>query len=72
MASEFAVLAQTGEKTALLCLEKHDWKLDRALENFFANPGAYYPEGQEPTQKVIFWDMYDVFANTEHQKLAEY
>ena len=57
MASEFAVLAQTGEKTALLCLEKHDWKLDRALQNFFANPGAYYPERAITNSEGNFWDM---------------
>ena len=57
MASEFAVLAQTGEKTALLCLEKHDWKLDRALENFFANPGAYYPERVTTNTTGNFLDM---------------
>ena len=33
---------QTGEKTALYCLTQHDWKLDIALDNYFANPEAYY------------------------------
>ena len=27
-----------GEKTALYCLAQHDWKLDIALDNYFANP----------------------------------
>ena len=34
--------SQTGEKTALYCLTQHDWKLDIALDNYFANPEAYY------------------------------
>ena len=35
---EFITLTQTGEKTALYCLAQHDWKLDIALDNYFANP----------------------------------
>ena len=41
---EFAALTQTGDKTALYCLAQHDWKLDSALDNYFANPEAYYRE----------------------------
>ena len=44
-AREFASLTQTGEKTALFCLSQHDWKLDIALDNYFANPEAYYRWG---------------------------
>ena len=44
MAREFAALTQTGEKTALFCLAQHDWKLDLALDNYFANPEGYYKE----------------------------
>ena len=36
------IFSQTGEKTALYCLTQHDWKLDIALDNYFANPEAYY------------------------------
>ena len=43
-AREFASLTQTGEKTALFCLAQHDWKLDIALDNYFANPELYYRE----------------------------
>jgi len=35
---EFITLTQTGEKTALYCLSQHDWKLEVALDNYFANP----------------------------------
>ena len=37
-AREFITLTQTGEKTALYCLAAFDWKLDIALDNYFANP----------------------------------
>ena len=31
-------MSYLGEKTALYCLAQHDWKLDIALDNYFANP----------------------------------
>ena len=40
--ADFHSYFQTGEKTALYCLTQHDWKLDIALDNYFANPEAYY------------------------------
>ena len=43
-AREFAILTQTGEKTALFCLAQHDWKLDVALDNYFASPEVYFRE----------------------------
>jgi len=43
-AREFAALTQTGEKTALFCLASHDWKLDVALDSYFANPELYFKE----------------------------
>jgi len=48
-AREFASLTQTGEKTALFCLSQHDWKLDIALDNYFANPELYYRETKAVT-----------------------
>jgi len=50
-AREFAALTQTGEKTALYCLAQHDWKLDQALDNYFANPEAYYREPRTMTDR---------------------
>ena len=43
-AREFAALTQTGEKTPLFCLASHDWKLDIALDSYFANPELYFKE----------------------------
>jgi hypothetical protein len=35
---EMLTLCFTGEKTAIFCLSQHDWKLDIALDNYFATP----------------------------------
>ena len=43
-AREFAIMTQTGEKTAQFCLQHHDWKLDLALDSYFANPEFYCKE----------------------------
>jgi DCN1-like protein 1/2 len=43
-AREFALLTETGEKTALYCLAIHDWKLEVALDNYFASPGIFSRE----------------------------
>ena len=76
-AREFASLTQTGEKTALFALSQHDWKLDIALDNYFANPELYYRE-----TKVITLDrkkleaMYNKYRGKNnfrfnvHQSLA--
>lgn len=40
----FIALTQTGEKTAIECLQSNDWKLDLASDNYFANPEMYYRE----------------------------
>ena len=37
-------MTQTGEKTAQFCLQHHDWKLDLALDSYFANPEFYCKE----------------------------
>lgn len=41
---KFISLTQTGEQTALFCLQQSDWKLDLASDNYFSNPDMYYRE----------------------------
>ena len=57
-AREFAALTQTGEKTALFCLAQHDWKLDLALDNYFANPEVYYREPRNMTDRKKIETLY--------------
>lgn len=41
---KFIALTQTGETTAIHCLQASDWKLDLASDNYFSNPDLYYRE----------------------------
>ncbi|GBP02008.1 DCN1-like protein [Eumeta japonica] len=41
---KFISLTQTGEQTAIYCLQQNDWKLDLASDNYFQNPEYYYRE----------------------------
>lgn len=41
---KFIGLTQTGEQTAIYCLNQNEWKLDLASDNFFQNPNLYYRE----------------------------
>lgn len=41
---KFIALTQTGEQTAIFCLQSSDWKLDLASDNYFSNPDMYYRE----------------------------
>lgn len=35
-------ITQTGEQTAIFCLQSNDWKLDQASDNYFQQPQTYY------------------------------
>jgi len=41
---QFLQLTNVNEKTAVLCLAKHDWRLDIALDSFFTEPETYLRE----------------------------
>ncbi|KAL7019008.1 hypothetical protein ACKWTF_010983 [Chironomus riparius] len=38
---KFIALTQTGEQTAIFCLQNNDWKLDLASDNYYQNPDYY-------------------------------
>ena len=60
-AREFAALTQTGEKTALFCLAHHDWKLDLALDSYFANPELYYKEPKVSVDRKKLETLYSKY-----------
>lgn len=62
-AREFASLTQTGEKTALFCLAHHDWKLDIALDNYFANPELYFREPKTVVDRKKIEALYSKYKD---------
>ena len=60
-AREFAALTQTGEKTALFCLAHHDWKLDVALDGYFANPELYFKEPKVSVDRKKLETLYSKY-----------
>jgi hypothetical protein len=55
------IAPQTGEKTALYCLAQHDWKLDIALDNYFANPDVYYREPRTAVDRKKLDQLYNKY-----------
>ena len=66
-AREFAILTQTGEKTALFCLAQHDWKLDVALDNYFASPEVYFREPKAVVDKKKLESTYAKYRGTKQE-----
>jgi len=68
---EFITLTQTGEKTALYCLAQHDWKLDIALDNYFANPELYYREPRSAVDRKKLESVYNRYKDqSEPEKIG--
>lgn len=60
---EFIALTQTGEKTALNCLERNSWKLDIALDSYYANPELYYREPRSVIDKKKLDQLYNRYKD---------
>ena len=64
---EFMVLTQAGERTAIFCLAQHEFKLDLALDSFFANPERYFrgPRTAAPAERARLVALFDRFSDPE-------
>lgn len=51
---KFIALTQTGEQTAIYCLQHNDWKLDLASDNYFQNPDFYFRELDTKKIELLF------------------
>lgn len=64
-AREFAIMTQTGEKTAQFCLQHHDWKLDLALDSYFANPEFYCKEPKASIDRKKLETLYSRYKDPQ-------
>lgn len=64
---KFISLTQTGEQTAIYCLQQNDWKLDLASDNYFQNPEYYYRELDRKRIEQLFMRYRDP---TDTQKIT--
>lgn len=55
---QFIAFTNTGEKTAIYCLQQHDWRLDIASDNYFQKPDVYYRESKAAVDKKTLEQLY--------------
>merc|ERR1712037_445543 len=41
---------QANEKTCIYCLQKHNWRLELAVDQYFSNPAAYHQPGSSSSR----------------------
>lgn len=52
--NKFISLTQTGEQTAIRCLQDNEWKLDLSCDTYFQNPDLYYRELDKKKIEQLF------------------
>ena len=63
---QFITFTQAGEKTAINCLNIHDWKLDVAVDNYYTNPERY---NREPKAAVDRKRVEQIFNRYKGNKM---
>ncbi|CAG0878883.1 unnamed protein product [Darwinula stevensoni] len=58
---QFVSFTNTGEKTAIFCLQQNEWKLELASDNYFQNPEYYYKETKSSIDKKKLEHFYSKY-----------
>lgn len=58
------IFTQSNEKTALVCLSQHDWKLEVATDKFFQNPELYVCSLKGALDKKKLEQLYNRYRGT--------
>lgn len=61
---QFMIFTQSNEKTALVCLSQHDWKLEVATDKFFQNPELYVCSLKGALDKKKLEQLYNRYRGT--------
>jgi DCN1-like protein 1/2 len=61
---QFISFTNTGERTAITCLSQHDWRLDIATDNYFADPDRYYREPRTAVDKRKLNQLFDRYKDS--------
>ncbi|CAG0918896.1 unnamed protein product [Notodromas monacha] len=68
---QFITFTNTGEKTAIYCLQQNDWKLDLASDRFFQSPEFYVRDSKPPVDRKKLESFYSKYRDpTEPDKIT--
>lgn len=59
----FVMVTNTGEKTALFCLQSHDWKIDVASDAYFQNPDLYLKDPKACVDRKRLDSLYNKYRD---------
>ena len=62
----FMSFTQSGEKTAIYCLQLNDWKLDIASDNYFQNPDYYHKDSRPQVDRKRLEQLYMRYRGEHH------
>lgn len=66
---QFIAFTNTGEKTAIQCLNMHDWRMDIATDNYFQHPERYYKETKTSTDRKKLTQLYEKYKDPHEDKM---
>ncbi|KXJ24907.1 DCN1-like protein 2 [Exaiptasia diaphana] len=64
---QFVLCTETNERTAIACLNQHDWRLDVASDNYFQNPDRYYSESKVAVDKKRLAHLFDRYKDRDDE-----
>ncbi|XP_032218578.1 DCN1-like protein 1 [Nematostella vectensis] len=62
---QFIAFTETNERTAITCLNQHDWRLDVASDNYFQNPERYDTESRVILDKKKLSSLFDRYKEPD-------
>lgn len=68
---QFISFTNTGEKTAIYCLQQNDWKLDLASDRYFQSPEYYHRDARPSVDRKKLEHLYSKYRDpNEPEKIT--